>query len=112
MVDTNEYLEGQYITVDMVKNSPSRRLVVIGEPKGEETDFGKKLTANVKIDQKQKIWRLNKDSIKNMQELGRDSKTWNGAVVDLRIITTTGKECVVGIPQIHRIEEVKEIKQS
>ena len=100
MVDTSEFLEGQYMTVDLVKQSPSKKCVIIGEPTGEETDFGFKLTAKVQIDGKDKIWRMNKDSIKNLRQLGVDSNTWDGAIVNLRVVTISGKECIIGVPEM------------
>ena len=107
MVGTDEFLEGQYVTVDLVKNSPSRKCVIVGEPRGEETDFGYKLTANVNMDGKEKIWRMNKDSIQNMRELAKDTKEWDGAKVSLRLIVYKGKESVVGLPELKAPSEEK-----
>lgn len=98
MVDTTQYGEGQYLTADMVKSSPSKKLVIVGEPKGKPSDFGERLTADVEMDGKKKEWRLNRDTVKNMQTLGIDSKYWNGAEVNLQVVTISGKESIIGVP--------------
>jgi len=100
MVDTTRFAEGQNLTVQLVKDSPSKRCVIIGEAQAEETDFGEKLTVQAEIDGKQKKWRMNRDTVKNLRQLGVDSNTWGGAVVNLRIITVNGKESVVGVPEL------------
>jgi len=107
MVDTREFLEGNYISVDLVKASKTKKLFVLGEGEAEDTEFGRKLTLPVEIDTKKKIWRPNKDSISNMQHLGGNSKNWVGAEVHLRIVTMRGKECVLGVPTMNKEEVVK-----
>lgn len=98
MVDTTKYAEGNNLTVEVVKNSPSKQCVVIGEAKPETTDYGEKLTVIVEIDGKQKTWRMNRDSVKNMQELGLDSRMWNAAIVKLKIVSISGKDSIIGVP--------------
>lgn len=99
-METKEFLEGHYITVELVKDSPSKKSVVLTEAKGEETKFGNKLTCNVEIDGKEKVWRMNRDSVKNMRSICNDSFGWIGATVNFRIVSIGGKDSVVGIPEM------------
>ena len=103
-MNTNEFIESAYITADIVRNSPSKHLNILNEAQGEETDFGHRLTCTVEIDGKEKKWRLNKDSICNMRNLGTDSKAWIGAKVKLNIVKIQGKEAVVGYPIMEKVD--------
>ena len=103
MVDTTEAMESQYITADLVKASPTKQLVVTGEGEYENATFNnetsKRLTIPVEIDGKAKIWRPNKDSVKNFNaEFGKESKNWVGKVARLQVVTVQGKETALAIP--------------
>jgi len=100
MVSTEKALETDFMNADLVKNSPSKKLVILGEGKYEITDFGEKLTLPVEIDSKKKTWRPNRDSIKNMQMLGKDSQAWVGKAIQLQILTIKGKEAIIGFPHM------------
>jgi len=97
-MDTTEFSEGKFITAELVKTSPTKVCVILDEAKPEETDFGEKLQVHVQIDQKNKIWRINRDSVKNMHKINTDSKFWIGKKVQLMTITMKGKETVIGLP--------------
>jgi hypothetical protein len=97
-MNTEEYAESKYITAELVRNSPTKTAVIMDEAKGEQTDFGEKLQCTVQIDGKEKIWRLNRDSVKNMHQLSTDSKAWILAKVRLAVITSKGKDIVLGFP--------------
>lgn len=97
-MDTTEYSESKYITADVVKNSSSKIAVVIDEAKPQSSDYGDLLQCNVQVDGKNKIWRLNRDSVRNMHQISTDSKAWIGRKVQLMVITVKGKESVLGVP--------------
>jgi hypothetical protein len=97
-MDTTEFSEGKFITAELVKASPTKVCVVLDEAKPETTQFGESLFANVKIDGKNKVWRLNKDSVRNMHQIGIDSKSWIGRKVQLMTINVKGKETILGVP--------------
>lgn len=98
-MDTTQYAESEYVTPELVKSSPSKTAVIVSEALPDKTDYGEKLTCQVEIDGKQKKWRLNRDSVKNMQQIGKDSKTWMSHIIRFMVVTTKGKECVIGVPQ-------------
>ncbi len=97
MTDTKEALESQYVNAELISNSESKKLVVVDEGSYEETQFGKRLTLNVDVDGKRKIWRPNKDSVANLNEGygGTDTKTWVGKTVNLQIVRILGKDAVL-----------------
>lgn len=100
-MDTTEFSEGAFISPDVVKNSPTKYLVITGEGTAEDTDWGKKLSLPVQIDQRSKTWRPTIDSVKNLQQvLGKDSKLWLGKPIRLMVITAKGKEVVLGVPEM------------
>lgn len=106
MVDITEALEGQYLGVETVRNSPSKKCVVVSTGEYAETEYGKKISILVEIDGKKKTWRLNRDTLKNMSHLGLDTVAWIGAVVELRIVTMQGKDSIVGLPILRQAGEV------
>ena len=100
MVDTQEALESQYLTVDLVRSSKVKRAVVV-DPGTYEEDMqkNKRLTVGINIDGKIKKWRPNKATVENMQALGSDSSDWIGKVVQFRIERNQfGREMVIGAP--------------
>lgn len=101
-MNTDEFVEGQNLTVEFVKNSPIRKCVVLDEAVVEEFEVRNqtmnKLCCNVEIGKKHKKWIMNKDSISNMRDLSKDSKDWIGQVVSLSVAKLGGFECVVGFP--------------
>jgi hypothetical protein len=99
MVDTTRASEGKYVNADMVRDSPTKKLVIMDEGEYVEGDYGEKFQLTVEIDGKQKIWSPNKDSIKNIQDVkGKDSKNWIGVIVQLSNLKIRGKDTVNGFP--------------
>lgn len=102
-MDVSEAMESDYINADFVRESPSKKCVILDEGKFSEGEWqGKKFTRfelTVEIDGKKKIWKPNKDTVKNIASVhGKDSKAWVGQVVILRILKTNGKDVVTGLP--------------
>jgi len=96
-MDTSKATEGKYINGEMVKNSPTKKCVILDEGEFVEGQFGEKFQLTVEIDGKQKIWSPNKDSIVNIQDkMGKDSKFWIGEIIKLRTTTIKGKSIVIG----------------
>ena len=110
MVGTDEALESRYLTAELVKNSPTKRLVVIAEGGYEEVTYDnettRRLTLPVEIDGKEKLWRPNRDSISNMKEVfGADTRSWVRCTAKLQIIKMQGKESVIAIGVKHNSPE-------
>ena len=93
-MDTTCFAEGDYITAELVKNSPTKKLVIVDEAKSVPTKFGDRLECTVSIDGKLKKWKLNQASVKNMHQVSVDSKFWVQQVVQL----TVDKDRVFGAP--------------
>jgi hypothetical protein len=98
-MDTTEFSEGQFVTPELVTKSPTKICVIKSEATPEKTDYGYQLVAVVDIDFKTKKWRINKDSVKNLQQnIGYDSKSWIAKKVRLNVITVSGKDRIIGMP--------------
>ena len=97
MVDVSESMETKYLTADVVMSSPTKIGILLDEGKYEETDFGRKLTMNIQIDGKTKIWRPNRDSTKNLsRDFGStDSAAWIGKKIALEVVSLGGKDSVI-----------------
>lgn len=99
MVDTKQAMESEFVTVDLVKSSPTKKLVVVEPGSYEESEFGTRLTVKVNIDGTLKRWRPNKESVENMQVYGSDTTEWVQKIVNLKIEKRSGKECVIAMPE-------------
>lgn len=99
MVSTAQALETEFINATLIKNSPTRRGVVLNEGTYELSDYGERLTLLVEIDNKRKKWRPNRDSVENCNNiLGTDTKHWVGHIIMFTPITIQGKDSVMGVP--------------
>ena len=97
-MDATQYGESDYVTVELVKSSPTKKAVIIGDAKSEETDFGLKLRLPVEIDGKRKTYSPNKDSVKNIiQVLGKETKAWLGKAVTFTVLSVMGKESIIAV---------------
>ena len=101
MVDATKAMESEYLTADLVKNSATQKLVILDQGEYQDTDYGEgkvdRLTLKVEIDGKEKLWRPNKDSVKNIvQEMDTPhTEHWIGATCMLSIISVKGKDSVI-----------------
>jgi hypothetical protein len=103
MVDVSKAMESSYITVDLVRESPTKKCIILNEGEYVEAEYqGKKYTKfefDVEIDKKRKKWSPNKDTVKNIsEEYGRDSSNWIGKIIKLSIGKIAGKDTVNGMP--------------
>lgn len=99
MVDSTEAMESSFVSVDLVKRSSTKKLVVVDPGVYEVDDFkNRKLTLGVNIDGKVKKYRPNKETVENLQVLGKDTNNWVGKIIQLEIGTRASKEAVIGRP--------------
>lgn len=95
-MDVSKLIETS-LTLDVVKTSPSKKLVVLSAGAMKTMQDGKeKLGLLVEIDGKQLNWYPNKTSLKKMAAyFGVDSLKWVGKQVSLTIGVINGKEAVL-----------------
>lgn len=103
MVDTNKAIEGKYLNAEVVRNSASRKCVVLTEGEYVSKEYNgekyEKFQFEVELDGNVKIWSPNKDTIKNLrEEFGNDSIKWIGQMIKLSVGKVQGKDTVNGIP--------------
>lgn len=101
MTDMTEFGEGKYVTPQLVKDSPTRMLVItqpaaiiVDDYKNRRPEF------SVNIDARFKLWRPNQKTINNLKmEWGADDGAWVGKRIALRVeMGSNNKEMVVGYP--------------
>jgi len=99
-MDTTQYGESQYLTPTLVKESPQTPLkvgVIVSDVTVEDGKFGKQLSINVSFDQKVKIWKMNRESVKNLQKFSKLSESWLTKKVSFIIsLNKSGKEQLIG----------------
>jgi hypothetical protein len=99
-MDATQYGESDFITTEIVNASKTKKIVVIGDAKVEETDWGSRMELPVEIDGKKKRYRPNKDTIKNcIRSYGVETKGWLGKTIALTVMTVAGKDSIIGSPQ-------------
>lgn len=98
-MDTKQFSQGDYINAQAVKNSTTRKAVILSVSAEEVTFNGEtkiKLLLDVMMDGMNKKYMPNKDSIRNIQlELGDESDDWLNHTLKFKLITMVGKECVL-----------------
>jgi len=112
MVNTKLYTEGEIVNVEMVANSPTKKLVILGE--GEikqytyregtaEEETKTELRIPVSIDGKQKTWRPNKQTVSTLNDaFGEDTAAWVNKIVSLEVKTQGTLTFVVGKPFVDK----------
>ena len=100
MVEINNLIGNQYISVDAVKNAKDKRIVIVNEGEIVDTKWGNtKLQLEVQMDTETKTWMLNQETLRNLREqFGNDTKEWIGRQVMLSTAEKNGKRYVVGFP--------------
>lgn len=93
-------LESEYLSVQFVKDSPTKKGVILSAGTLENSKDGQyqSLQVLVEIDGKKKKWKLNRTSLKNVSDkLGRESTLWVGSIVNFQIMLIQGgKESIIG----------------
>lgn len=100
-MDVSKYAESDYVTVQMVKDSPTKKLTILS-PATEETYDGKtSIGFLVEIDGKRKQWKPSKNNLSNLiSKYGTDDTAFISKVVSLSTAKNAqGKEVIVGMPQ-------------
>ena len=100
IVDITQALESQFVTIDLVMNSQTKKMVVIDSGRYEKGEFGERLSLGVNIDGKEKIWRPNQESVKNLSVFGYDTNQWIGKVIIVGIEKRKGRDTIIGRPEI------------
>ena len=99
MVDSTKACETDWISMDLVSNSPTKTATIIDEGRYKATPWGQALELNIEMDGKQKTWTPNKDSCLSMNRTwGVDSKAWVGKQIRLELVNKNNKTFIVGVP--------------
>lgn len=101
-MDVKDLLEGDYIGVQLIKDSPTKRGVILsgGIVESYSETSGKSLKVLVEIDGKQKFWRMNKTSLHNFAAVyGYESRAYVGKIVIFETARIQNKEAVIGRPE-------------
>lgn len=99
MVDTTKASEGKYLNAEIVKNSISKKIVIIDEGEFVDGKYGEKFQITISIDNKEKIWSPNTDNVKALQDAyGKDSKLWISKICDLKLFKKNGKDAIIVLP--------------
>ena len=99
-MDTKGLALSDSITVQLVRDSPSKRLVIVSSGAMVQDKEGKqRFQCLVEIDNMQKSYRPNKTTIKTLQDkYGFESAGWVGKSMTLAIGQVQGKEAILGTP--------------
>lgn len=98
-MDVGPLLESDFVTVQLIKDSPSKKAIILSPGVEDQYKESKNLKLSVEIDSKRKYWRVSKLSLKNLVlKYGSESQAYVGKVVDFQVQLVNGKESVVGVP--------------
>ena len=113
MPNIKDLLESEYISVDFVQNSPTKKAVIINGGTKEMDDYKHmKLTMLVDIDGKQRKYRPNRISLDRLSKAwGFNSDSWAGNQISFSIGLINGKDVVIADPTVTPTETVQPTTQ-
>lgn len=99
-MDTRQFTESEFVTVQFVRDSPSKELVITSGGSQRPDDRGRnRFECAVEIDGKAKMFRPNKETLSAMQKVwGFDSMAYMGKKLNLTIIKLGQFDAVFGTP--------------
>ena len=98
-MDITEFV-GNSVTVEVVKASPTKSLVILSGGALKDYEGKKKLCMLVEMDGKQISYTPNKTSLRAIAaKYGNESTAWIGKPIMLAIGSINGKEAVIASPQ-------------
>jgi hypothetical protein len=100
-METNQLTESANITMSLIRNSPSKKLVILSSGSMVLDKTGQpKFEVLVEIDGQRKNYRPNKTTMRNLQKkFGTNSDSWVGKILDLSLGNIEGKDAILGVPQ-------------
>lgn len=98
-MDATEFI-GNNLTLDTVRNSPSKKFVVLSAGAAKiMQDNKRKLAILIEIDGRNLEWIPNKTSIQNvMEKYGKETQEWVGKVFKVKAGVVNGKDAVIVTP--------------
>lgn len=106
-MDVSEFLESEYINVELVQQAKQKNAIILNTGSRETTkDYGIKFSLTVMFDGKVKKYHPNKTSIQNIVDVwGLLSDTWMNGVISLSVEDVNGKMVVVARPHKKSVED-------
>lgn len=105
-MDMKQYEESEYLSADLVENSPTKVINFLNSGEEKTTDFGKKPQFLVEIDHKKKFYRPNKTSVAHLNKaFGSDSNLWIGKQATVRVETINAKRSIIASPVVAVVPE-------
>lgn len=99
-MDTKNLVESEYVSTELVNNSPTKTLVILSAGALTPDKFNEgqnRFQCLVEIDGQQKKYKPNKPTLKNLHaKYGTDSAAWVGKQVNLVITSMNGKITIIG----------------
>ena len=99
-METKQLTESNAVSMNVVNNSPSKKLVLLSGGAMVADKEGKmKLELLVEIVGSRKNFRPNKTTIRALQaKFGTDSEKWVGHALSLTVGKVEGKDAILGVP--------------
>jgi len=100
MVDIKELMESKWLMPIDIKNSSTKKGVILNTELTSEGKFGIGLKISIQIDEKDKLYSPNKASLKNLSEAwGTESSTWHNKIIEFQLcLLQGGKEGIIATP--------------
>lgn len=100
MPNVKELLESEYVTMDFLQSSPSKKATIIsGGIVNPSPEGVNRLTLMVEIDSRHKKYTPNKTTLRVfVKAWGEDSDNWVGKVITLSTSKVNNKDAILGNP--------------
>ncbi len=100
MVDSTKACESDFMTSDLVTNSPTKKVVIVSGGEYVTDKFGERLELKVTLDKKLKTWKPNRETCNNLKNtFGAETEGWMSKVVLLTLKNTPKGLSIIGVPK-------------
>ncbi len=99
MVDATKACESDFMTSDLVTNSPTKKVVIVSGGEYVKDQFGDRLELKVTLDKKLKTWKPNRETCNNLKNaFGAETEGWMSKIVSLTLKNTPKGPSIIGVP--------------
>ena len=99
MVDATKACESDFMTSDLVTNSPTKKVVIVSGGEYVTDKFGERLELKVTLDKKLKTWKPNRETCNNLKDaFGVETEAWMSKVILLTLKNTPKGPSIIGVP--------------
>ena len=103
-MDMKEFISGNTLNVEMVKNSPVKQLSILNQGEIRKIENKEKICFLVEFNGRRLEWFPNRSSLENLAKVwGFENSAWIGKPISLFISMFNGREMIIAQPSYEKV---------